>query len=200
MLLAIRHGDTKSNDESDEKFRTPDIALEPEGLKHIMDTANFLKKVSLVNKDKPILTSPLPRAVQSAHEIASTVGTTIEPHDELRDWDLGSLMGTPVKKGLPTVFKHLDNPDVPLPNGESYNSYFNRTYPLLKSLVESHDLHTVVTHNRTMTLLHALTETKGEPPPVSYLKEKGPVAPAGMMIVGPDWSQINSDGFPRTYA
>jgi broad specificity phosphatase PhoE len=196
MLIAIRHGDTTSNAPgAKEKLRTPDVPLTPEGIKNMMHTADFMKKVSLGDPDKPILSSPYPRAMQSAQEIASKIGTDIKSEPGLSDWNLGNLRGQSVKDTLPIVFDYLDHPDKPLPGGESFNDYFNRTYPVLKSLVESPEMHTAVTHNRTMTLLHAMTESKGEPPDTDRLKQKGPVDPAGMMIVAPDWSQIHSEGF-----
>ena len=199
MLTAIRHGDTQFNKGKERLRGWLPIPLSKEGMQHAMDTAKYLKKISLVDSSKPILTSDLPRAVQTAHEIAGELGTNIEPRSELRDWNVGIYTGKSADETLSQVHHYIDNPDKKIPEGESYNEYYNRIFPLIKSLTESSDMNTIISHNRTMTLIHALTRSKGSAPSINDLKQKGPVEPGGLMVISPEWDTIFSDKFGKSY-
>ena len=195
MLVAIRHGKTSFNNSGAEKLRgwLP-IPLDAKGMEEACKTAEYLKSLNLLNGSKVIFTSDLPRAVQTAQEIASVLGLTVEPCEELRDWNVGDYAGADVKKTLDEIHGYIDNCTKKTPNGESYKQYYARTYPILKKLVESEDTHGIVTHNRTMTLLDALTKSKGKTPNKFDLKVRGPVGPGGILLVEPNWASVSLDG------
>ncbi len=193
MLIAVRHGDTALNG-GDGKERSRGwlpVPLNAEGMAAAAQTAQKLAKAKDDIKD--IHTSDLPRAVQTAHEIGVTMGKEINPTAQLRDWNVGDYAGQEISKILPATHHLLDNPDQPAPNGESYNDYMDRAVPFLRQLVESPDVHVAVNHNRTMTLLHALSKNGGEYPDQATLKGKGPVKPAGFMAIGPDWKILHME-------
>lgn len=192
MLIAVRHGSTKFNENGKEKLRgwLP-LPLDEKGMEQACKTAKYLKDLNLV--EGPIHTSDLPRAIQTAHEIANETNTEIEPTEHLKDWNTGELTGKDVVETLPTIHQYMDNPQKVIPGGESYETYFNRVYPYIKKLTEDARSHTVVTHNRIMTLIHAMSKSKGEIPRTQDLKVKGPVEPGGIMIVNPDWSTVYTD-------
>jgi len=194
MLIAVRHGDTKMNG-GDGKERSRGwlpVPLNAEGVAHAAQTAQKLARVK--DDIQSVHTSDLVRAVQTAHEIGVTLGKEIEPTPKLRDWNVGDYAGQEISKILPHTLKLIDNPDEPAPGGESYNDYMDRAIPFLRTLVESPDVHVAVNHNRTMTLLHALTKNGGDYPDVNTLKGKGPVKPGGFMVVSPDWKVLHMEG------
>lgn len=194
MLLVVRHGSTHMNGE-DEKMRgwLP-IPLSKQGMMEVMHTAETIKNFNLDGIDK-IYTSDLPRAVQTAQEIASELNKEIEPNESLRDWNVGKYTGKSVKQNLDEIHHYIDNPNESIPGGESYKEFFNRCYPFLSNLVKSDKLSLVITHNRVVTLIAALAADSGKHPDKAILKKKGPVEPAGIMTVDPDWSvSIVPDG------
>lgn len=193
VLIAIRHGHTAYNEDGKEKLRgwLP-VPLDNNGMLQSMRTAARLKNLSL-DGIKTVHTSDLPRAVQTAQEIASTLGLTVEPHPELKDWNVGKFTGTDVNDSLDGVHHYIDHPNEIVPKGESYKDFYSRAVPFLKKLVESDDMNMAVTHNRVMTLLNALSQNNGKVPNSSALKKKGPVEPGGILIVNPDWSSIAVD-------
>lgn len=186
MIIAVRHGKTGFNENGKEKTRgwLP-IPLTLEGMKGIIATANDLEDVEGV---EAIYCSDLVRAVQSAEEIAHVLVMEIEPRDALRDWNYGDMTGKELKEVLPQIHHYIDNPKEVPPKGESYEAFLKRAVPLLRSLIEDSALYIVVTHNRVMTLISALCKTKGKDAHVATMKDKGPVPPAGVMIVRHDWS------------
>lgn len=196
MLYLIRHGETALNSAEGERMRgwLP-VPLTSLGMQQAEDTGKIMSQIPGL-QGKPVWTGDLPRTVQTAHEIATQLGSTIQPRQELRDWNTGDLAGTPVKMSLPTVFQHMDNPGWALPGGESFRDYYQRTVPFVKRLIEDKNPHVAVSHNRTLTLIHALAGSQGKSMDMNILKGKGPVDPAGFMVLQPDWSISYST--PRT--
>lgn len=169
------------------------IPLDKDGFAQAERTAKYLKNLNLLNGTKVLYSSDLPRAMQTAEEIASAIGLTVEPKKELRDWNIGDFAGKEVDETLEEMNSYIDDSTKKTPNGESYKAFYTRTFPFLKKLIESGELSAAVTHNRTMTLLKALTISKGQLPNASNLKRRGPVKPGGIMIIDPDWSTVFSD-------
>lgn len=185
----IRHGETALNSGANggERLRgwLP-IPLDPKGMVGAKDTAEILKRIPHENIDG-IWTSDLVRAVQSAHVIADSLSTVLKPRKELRDWNIGSLAGKPVKSNLNIIHELMDHPLRKAPEGESYREFTDRTIPFLRSLIETSKLHIAVSHNRILTLTAAYAEHGGKRPDDKILKSEGPVDPSGFIIVHPDW-------------
>lgn len=185
MLIAVRHGKTHMNENGSEKMRgwLP-IPLTLEGMKDAHDTGEILEEIEGITA---IFTSDLVRAVQSATEIGNALNMMITPMEELRDWNTGDYAGQSVKDNLDKIHAFIDSPNKKIPGGESYQQYLDRTIPFLKALIEDDELHLVVTHNRTMTLLRALCKNGGEYPDNALLKRKAPVEPSGFILINQDW-------------
>jgi len=188
MLIFVRHGKTKLNDEDAEKSRgwLP-VPLSLEGMKMVHDTAEGLEGLEDV---KHIYCSDLVRGVQTAHEIAHSLSMVIEPEEQLRDWDVGDYTGKAIKDILPDTHALIDNPKKPAPGGEAYQDFLDRCVPFLEKLVASEDTNIAVSHARVVTLLKALCKNKGEYPDTPTLKKKAPIDPAGIMIVQPGWKIV----------
>lgn len=186
MLIAVRHGSTNFNGEG-ERFRGwKNLSLSPKGMKESENSAKRLAGLKIpINS---FHSSDLLRAKQSSELISDKLGIKAVPTSKLRDWDIGEFEGKPVEDHLEDIQKYLDNQDKSIPGGESYSSFYERTAPFLKKLVESDDVHLAVMHNRLATLLKAMSKVNGKDPKVEDLKKKGPIEPAGIMVVHPDWS------------
>lgn len=187
MLFLVRHGETQLN-AGDERMRgwLP-VPLNPQGMKGAAEVGRTLSQIPQL-KGLPVWTSDLPRAVQTAHDVATSLGSVIQPRAELKDWNTGNLVGTPVKSALPTIFNHLDHPQMPIPGGESFRDFFMRDVPFLKRLIEDPNPHVAVSHNRVTTLVHALSASRGEKLDMNIMKNKGPIDPSGFMVIQPNWN------------
>jgi len=185
MLILVRHGKTSFNEDGKEKLRgwLP-IPLSLEGQTAAADTAS---KLELVEDIQTIYCSDLVRAVQSAQEIAHVLAVPLTPTEQLRDWNTGDLAGESVMDNLPTIHKHMDEPNKKLPGGESFNTFYDRCQPILDELVTSDEIHLAVSHNRVVTLARALAANKGSHPKMDLLKRKAPVEPSGFIIIDNKW-------------
>lgn len=189
MLIVVRHGKTALNEDGSEKLRgwLP-VPLTLEGMKASRDVA---EKLATVEGVVALYTSDLVRSVQSAQEVAQALSMELEAREELRDWDYGHLTGIEVNNAtLNQLFDYVDNPTRKVPEGETFQSFLDRTIPFLHEIVEDEGLQIVVTHNRVCTLLNALSKNKGEHPDTATLKKKGPIDPSGIMIIKPNWSIV----------
>jgi broad specificity phosphatase PhoE len=154
----IRHGATEYNNDkvSVDRLRGwKDIPLDKRGRDEAHKTAETM------SKDKPdkILTSDLSRASETADIIAKKIGKNVDGEVKwLRPWSLGELSGQVTETALPTVRKHVDNPDKPLPGGgESFNAFKDRFFSGLAKCLEANpdDNLALVTHHRVERLLKA---------------------------------------------
>ncbi len=180
MLLAIRHARTEMNEDGQERLRgwLP-VPLSAEGHQESQHAARQLHGLHL--PIHALHTSPLTRAQQTAHTIGKALKVGVHPTQALSDWNVGHLAGQSVEKTLPIIHRFVDQPELTPPGGEPYGHFLARTEPLLRRLMADPGLHAVVTHNRVLTLLNAIAHK--DP---GLLKQRGPVEPAGAVLVHPD--------------
>jgi broad specificity phosphatase PhoE len=188
MLVVVRHGKTKYNGKNERLRGQMDLPLSDEGKVQAENTAEKIKNFNIPFDEGGHYTSPLQRATHTADAIGDEIGAKFQKTDHLKDWDIGDFEGKPVDSSLKAVHNYIDNPDKPMPNGESYNSFAGRVAPFIKNLVENDGNEIAVTHNRITTLIHAMAASKGNGISKAILKKKGPIEPGGVMMVNPDWS------------
>lgn len=188
MLLAVRHGHTALNGQgrSERSRGWLPVHLTPEGRAAAQEAAQKLSSLK-GTVTGPVYSSDLPRAVQSAAPIAQALGLDASHVPDLRDWHIGDLAGQPLASVLPQLRTLVQHPDSIPQNGEPYRAFMGRVMPLLKQLVESPKVHVAVSHNRVLTLLHALSKGQGKTPDPKTLDSKGPVEPGGVLLVHPNW-------------
>jgi probable phosphoglycerate mutase len=186
MLIAVRHGKTSANEDGVERLRgwSP-IPLNTEGKHGAIKVADVIKHLNLPFHS--FHSSPLKRAIQTAEPIGHEINMSPRVTDSLKDWNVGELTGRDVKDTLPTIHAYMDRPNSVIPGGESYNSFASRTIPFLRNLIESKHTHLVVSHNRVMTLLHAMSKGKGKGIDINHLKQKGPIEPSGILSLDPNY-------------
>ncbi len=165
-LIIVRHGSTKLNKESSdsaERIRGwSDVPLDKAGEKDARESAPQLKKL----RAKGILTSDLRRSMRTAEilqecKVSDVIGVTFS----LRPWNLGCFTGAPVPKCLKHIASHSRHtPDLPVPQGESFNTFKHRLLEGIESIVSSFPESPLilVTHHRCERLL-AAWDKKGQP-------------------------------------
>ncbi|XRQ14545.1 histidine phosphatase family protein [Actinomadura welshii] len=87
----IRHAESVSNIEGYLSHRCADLPLSPLGQRQVVRLAGGL--ATDVPIGTVILSSPLRRAVETAHVIALALGTEVQIMEELRELDVGDLDG-----------------------------------------------------------------------------------------------------------
>lgn len=160
-IFIVRHGKTKLNAESKDsvdKIRGwKDIPLDDTGIKEAHRLAQWFHSQQL----DCIYSSDLKRAVDTAVAIASISDIPIERiSKEYRPWNLGIYEGKPSRKAVEDIKKdYLEHPDKSVPDGESFNQFFNRYINALKARMKDVDnggsVIAIVTHYRNMKLTEA---------------------------------------------
>ena len=108
---------------------------------------------------RAVISSPLPRAVQTAEHIAAALGRTVEIVEDFTETDFGVWEGLTIKEALEAdaalVSKWHDSPDVAPPGGESFAEVGVRVARARDELVARYPDSTVVvvTHVTPIKLL-----------------------------------------------
>jgi broad specificity phosphatase PhoE len=170
VLTLVRHASTAMNsDEAGaERVRAwMDLPLSSEGKKEAEDTAWQLRKVDI----DVIFHSDLERARATAKAIARTTGAELVEMRKLRPWDLGEMTGKPVKDVAGDIEKYAcELPDRAVPGGESFDTFRQRVFSGLKSIVDYNAaVPSIVVHNNTERLLKSWV-AEGQPPKLECTK------------------------------
>lgn len=128
LLYLIRHGRTDLNARN--LFRgNVDVPLDKVGIQDGEEAADFLKDVEpsfLVSSDKQ-------RALQTAKVFEDRFGVKTIPTADLRAWNIGKFSGQErSKENTDELQKYIDNPDLPVPGGESLSDFRDRVSPILE--------------------------------------------------------------------
>jgi broad specificity phosphatase PhoE len=163
-VILLRHGETALNRKvgaSTERIRGwVDVPLDKNGQKQAVELG-----VRYGNEPiSKVYSTDFQRGRVVAENIARTAHAAGNPvpliaAQELRPWNLGILHGKEVDKVIPVMNKCVENPDVQVPDGESFDSYKNRYLPFLAGLLKeastSRGNIVAVTHSRNLQLARA---------------------------------------------
>jgi broad specificity phosphatase PhoE len=132
ILYVIRHGQTTLNKQN--SFRGPlNIDLDKTGWRQ----ANKLKEYFSGVEFSHAFSSPKNRSIDTANKILEGRDTKLVVNENLQALNVGDLAGkekTPETDAI--VEFHFQNPDIPMPGGESFNDFKARVNPLLKDAIE----------------------------------------------------------------
>lgn len=152
VLLILRHGSTILNQKK--AFRGwVNVPLNEDGVQQAVEAREFLQDYPI----KKIYCSPLDRAVYTAMVIEEGRDIQIIKTDDLMPWNVGFLTGQSKEENLPELRKYIDNPDEPVPDGESLNAFKERVfafYDKLKPEFSPDNLILLVTHTSLVTALN----------------------------------------------
>ena len=122
--LICRHGSTVLNEQDCFRGRM-DPPLDDDGIAQARTMASFLGNLPISR----IYSSPLLRAYQTASVISDAIGVSPIIQDrELFPWNVGFLSGKP-KDAYSSVLEHfIENPSLPVPEGESLDDFERKTF------------------------------------------------------------------------
>lgn len=133
-VYVMRHGKTVLDDEK-RSDGWLDYPLSDKGRRGLIEAQQYLKMAPITETYTPTLR----RAQETAHIVSSGILTRPPLHlaDELRTWNLGTLIGSKKKPNKPLVQFFMDHPHETIPHGESQVHFFKRFLPYLWKLVDS---------------------------------------------------------------
>jgi broad specificity phosphatase PhoE len=160
----IRHGATPEN--ADNTIRDKDTELTDEGRGQAAEAGRQLKEKGV----NAIVSSTLPRAMESAHIIASKLGIIPQFDPRLNTWGMGSLEGQPCsEENLQVIKDHVaKTPDKPLGGEESFNDFKNRSFAGIRdAILNNKDKELgIVTHSKTEGALKSWEATGQDNPDI----------------------------------
>lgn len=160
--LVIRHGvtdwDSAGRGQRIEGEKQPservtgwlDLPLRHEGLLEVLKTSEVLKSYPI----DAIVTSPLSRCVVTAQAVQQ-----LHPHvslhkdPALRAWNTGIYSGQLASAVQSTLDKAVQDPDTPIPLGETFAQFVRRFLPRAMELVNDPRLIAIVTHGMNLEVL-----------------------------------------------
>lgn len=170
-LILLRHGSTKLNKtaaNSVERIRGhQDIPLDDKGKREAVALGAQFGSMGI----QKVYTTDLKRGTEVAMNIARVAKVPLIKTFDLRPWNLGVLTNKEVDKVLPVMNKLVERSDVPIPNGESFDTFRMRYLPVLKGLLDeaarSPKPIVAVTHSRNIQLARAWDKA-GRPDDYSF--------------------------------
>jgi broad specificity phosphatase PhoE len=128
ILYAARHGQTRANAQN--KFRgSLDVSLDATGITQAEALADYFKDIQISS----IIYSDKTRSTETADIIARRKpGIKCFGTPNLHAWNVGMFSGQPKSpENIAKLERYINNPSIPIPNGESLNEFKARIRPCL---------------------------------------------------------------------
>src|SRR5438045_8885112 len=93
-LYLVRHGENKANITKEFSYKKVDYSLTPRGVLQAQQTADYFRD----KKIEAIYSSPLKRAIETAHIIAKPLGLAVITVENFREVNVGDLEGQVVRR------------------------------------------------------------------------------------------------------
>ena len=168
-LVLVRHGATAHSAQRRFSGRN-DLPLDETGREQARALA---ERVARLKDVAAVVSSPLPRAIQTAGTIAERLGMAVDPVDDLAETDFGVFEGLTVAEArarYPEEFAAwTDSPDAAPPRGESFAAVARRVRRARESMIAEHPEQTVVavTH---VTPIKTLVRLALDAPPAALFR------------------------------
>lgn len=173
LLYLARHGETEANAEG--VMRAQDEQIDEHGETEAKKAAQYLAKAGI----KRIISSPLPRAQETAQIISQETGIPVETDDRLASLDKGNLEGQPEEDAEDDISAAAENPDQAIAGGESFGAFGARVQAVLFDLLNQQSgAAAVVMHDSGITEANKIFSGEEEATP-------NVVAPGGIVAVVP---------------
>lgn len=190
ILLIMRHGETEANKEN--RFRgLSQVKLDEQGIQRAHDAGDYLKKNANVRR---IISSPLPRARQTADIVAEILGIQkVSTDEKLLPWDLGDFTDKKKSEYGDMLNFLVEHPDVKAPHGKSLNDVRAEFHPALDDYLE----HAKLPNNQILLVSHGTEIIETE---LRFGESESPhdaevVAPGGILAVYPDGRNYHAEPF-----
>ena len=152
IAIILRHGETPINESNIDVYRGRiDQELDSSGLKEARLAAKKLKDYGISR----IVCSPLRRAVKTAEIMAEELGIDgIIQDGRLMSFDVGFLAGESKDEFSDVLDHFVENPEIPLPRGESIDQLHDRIRGFFKEDLGNRKFTLYVCHSSTGVALH----------------------------------------------
>ena len=177
--LLQRHGDTEANEANVFRSRL-DPPLNNEGIKQAEAAAKSIAKMKGM-KIKKIASSPMLRALQTADIISEELGLKTVQDRGLISWNLGFLTGMDKDKYKDVLDLYIDNPKVPVPDGESLDDLETRLEEFMDEELRTEGT-IYVTHNSNCVTIENLIRGNKDGRPESGEKSVEPGGTIGIYV------------------
>ena len=151
-MIFIRHGSTAMNSDGDRIRGWKDVPLDQEGLDEAYKIAKKIPPVDC------IYSSDLQRAADTAEIISKEQDQKkLVLTEDLKPWDLGIFTGSHSAQIQDKIRYYVENPDIDVPKGESFNTFRKRFLTFIINLKRDYPVGrvAVVSHYRCDRLLGA---------------------------------------------
>jgi alpha-ribazole phosphatase len=176
IIYAVRHGETDNN--KDKKFRGwIDVPLNDTGIAQAKLSRKFLEGKGI----KEVFCSDLGRAVTTAKLVMPNISP--EHDKDLRPWDVGIFSGKERDIYQSSLNKYIDDPEKPIPDGESLKEFADRNKKELQKylkIAKKEGPILLVFHSSNCIQLEKLIEGKDE---LGRPEDVDRVLPGGVMCV-----------------
>lgn len=131
-IYFCRHGETNEDVPSNDRVSGwNDTPINAQGRLNAARAARKLKDLGVTS----ITSSDTVRARQTAEIASKHLGIPVVESDKLRSWNMGSLQGMLHETANPFLAFFEKHPDIKVPNGEKFQTFYNRFKGAFDSLV-----------------------------------------------------------------
>lgn len=174
-----------SDDDSKDYIRSwLNPPLDAQGIKEAKELIAFITTL----RPAKIYTSDLDRCKVIAEAAAKECGCPVEADFSFRPWGVGVYMGKPAKEVIPQLQHYIDNPDTPIPKGESFNQFRGRVLRAVRHVMalqqqSDRDL-VIITHFRDLKLVESWLAHGGKTDDIdAHIFAANDLPTAGMIVV-----------------
>lgn len=182
-IYFVRHGLTNEDlPDNDLVSGWKEIPINAEGRVNARHAAHILRGKGITS----ITSSDTKRAAMTAKIISNELGIPVVETERLRSWNMGSLQGMEHDVADPFLTFFEKNPDVKVPDGEKFRTFFNRFKWVFDNFVRyiekfPNAVPLVVTHSQNLDLIPWIID--GVEPGKKLEFGKG-IKPGGILEVG----------------
>lgn len=154
-ILFCRHGLTDEDmPDNDLVSGWTAIPINAEGRANAARAARRLKDFRVTS----ITSSDTLRAKQTAEIISKNLGIPVVTSEKLRSWNMGAMQGMEHKLANPFLAFFEKHPDIKVPDGEAFRTFFNRFKGAFDSFVSyvrkwPNAIPVVVTHSQDLDMI-----------------------------------------------
>ena len=168
-FVLVRHGATEHSAAMRFSGRN-DLSLDAAGQAQAAALAIRLKDV---RHAQAVVTSPLPRAQQTADAIAAAAGLAVETNDDLIETDFGAWEGLTFAEVMERYPDELSawhrSPDVAPPGGEAFTAVGRRVRRARDAIIRAHGGETVIVVSH-VTPIKSLIQMALDAPPIALFR------------------------------
>jgi len=192
IIYFMRHGMTNEDTDSNNRVSGWNgVSLNRDGRICAARTAHHLKSLGCTN----LTSSDTLRATQTAKIISDITRIPYVESDKLRSWNMGALQGMLADSAKPFLNFFEENPDITVPKGEKFRTFFNRFHGAFDALVSysrkfPNAMPAIITHSQNIQLIEWFIE--GDEPGERTLEHIKSIKPGHLLEVRTDNNEIRT--------